>query len=105
MAACKAMKLEHTLTPGTKINSKWLKNLNIRQNTIKLLEESIGKTFSDINHTNVFLGQSPKAKEIKTKLNKGHLIKLTSFCPAKEAIKKPKKTAYKMGESTCKRCN
>ena len=62
------MKLEHTLTP--KINSKWLKDLHIRYDTIKLLEEIIGKTFSDISHTNVFLGESPKAVEIKTKTNK-----------------------------------
>ena len=55
------MKLEHTLVSRTKINSKCLKDLNIRQDTTKLLEKNIGKTFSDINHTNVFLGQSPKA--------------------------------------------
>ena len=61
------MKLEHTLTLCTKINSKWLKDLNIKHDNIKLLEEIIGKTFSDINHTNVLLGQSPKAIKIKTK--------------------------------------
>ena len=64
------MKLEHTLTPYTKINSKWLKDLNIRHDTIKLLEEIIGKTFSNINHITVFFGQSLKAVEIKTKINK-----------------------------------
>ena len=69
-AACRSMKLEHTLTPCTKINSKWLKDLSTRYDTIKLLEESIHKTFSDINCSNVFLGQSPKAIEIKTKINK-----------------------------------
>jgi len=63
------MKLEHALTPCTKINSKWLKDLNIRQDSLKLLEENTGKTFSDTNHTNAFLGHSPKAIEIKTKIN------------------------------------
>ena len=62
------MKLEHNLIPHTKINSKWLKDLNIRHDTIKLLEENIG--FSGMNHTNVFLGQFPKAIEIKIRINK-----------------------------------
>ena len=67
------MKLEHTLTPHTKINSRWLKDLKIRHDTIKLLEENIGKTFSDINCTNIFLGQFPKAIEMKAKISKWDL--------------------------------
>ena len=75
------MKLKHILSPCTKITSKWLKDLNIRYDTIKLLEEIIGKTFSEINCTNVSLGHSPKAIETKTKIkiNKWDLIKLTNF--------------------------
>ena len=73
----------HPLTTP-KINSKWLKNLSIRHDTIKFLEENIGKALSDINHTYIFLGQSPKAVEIKAKINKWDLIKLTNFCTAKE---------------------
>ena len=65
---CKLMKLEHSPTSYTKINSRWLKDLNIRHDTIKLLEEHLGKTFSNINCSNVFLGQSPKAREIKAKI-------------------------------------
>ena len=61
--------LQHTLLPYRKINSKWLKDLNIRHDTIKLPKEIIGKTFSDVHCTNVFLGKSPKAIEIKTRIN------------------------------------
>ena len=82
------MKLEYILTTHTHTQkpSKWLKDLNIRQDTIKLLEENIGKTFSEINCSNVFLGHSPKAIKIKTKINKWDLIELKSFCTAKEVI-------------------
>ena len=90
-AACKSVKLEHTFTLYTKINSKWLKDLTIRQDTIKFLGENIGKTFSGINRSNFFLGQSPKAIEIKAKISKWDLIKLTSVCTAKEAIQKMKR--------------
>ena len=96
------MKPEHTLTPCTKLNSKWLKDLNLRQDTIKLLGENIGKTFSDINLTNVSLGQSPKATEIKAKIDLWDLIKLTRCCTAKETKKKTKEATYRMGENTFK---
>ena len=77
--SCKWMKLEHTLILYTKINSKWLKDLNIKHDTIKLPERNIGKIFSDINCSNVLLGRSPKAIEIKAKINKRDLIKHKLF--------------------------
>ena len=70
---------------------KWLKELNIRQDTIKLLEVNIGKTFSDINLMNIFSGHSPKATEIRAKINRWDLIKLTSFCTANKTKKKTKR--------------
>ena len=74
-AICKRIKLEHFLTPYTKINSKWFKDLNVRPETIKLLEENIGKTLSDINHSRILYDPPPRILEIKTKINKWDLIK------------------------------
>ena len=85
------MKLEHFLTPYTKINSKWIKDLNVRPETIKLLEGSIGKTFSAINHSRIFYDPPPRVMQTKSKINKWDLSKLKSFCTTKETISKVKR--------------
>ena len=84
------MKLEHFLTPCKKINSKWIKDLNIRPETIRLLDENIGKTLSDINHSRILYDPPPRVMEIKAKINKWDLTKLKSFCTMKETISKVK---------------
>ena len=85
------MKLEHFLTPYTKINSEWIKDLNVRPETVKLLEENIGKTLSDINHSRILYDPPPRILEIKAKINKCDLIKIKSFCTAKKTISNVKR--------------
>ena len=85
------MKLGHSLTPYTKIYSKWIRDLNIRLDTIKLLEENIGTTLFNINHSKIFFVPPPRVMETKTKINKWDLMKLKSFCTAKETINKMKR--------------
>ena len=84
-ATCRKMKLAHIFTAYTKISPKWIKDQNVRLDTIKLLEENIGRTLSEINHS-IFFGPSPRIMEIKTKINKWNLIKFKSFCTIKETV-------------------
>ena len=85
------MKLEHSVSRYTKINLKWIKDLNVRPKTIKLLEEDIGKTLSDINHSRILYDPPPRILETKAKINKWVLIKLKSFCTTKETLSKVKR--------------
>ena len=78
------MKIDHQLTPYTKINSRWIKDLNISHNTIKVLEKNIGRKISDIPCSNILTDMSPKARDIKERINKWDLIKINSFFMVKE---------------------
>ena len=82
------MKLEHQLTPHTKINSRWIKDLNISHGTIDVLEENIGRKISDISCSNIFTDMSPRARNIKERISKWDLIEIKSFCTGKENISK-----------------
>ena len=97
------MKLEHFLTCYTKI--KWIKDLNVRPDTIKLLEENIGRTLFDINHSNIFFDPLPRVMKMKTKINKWDLMKLKSFCTVEETIKKTKGQRSEWEKNICKRSN
>ena len=85
------MKLEHSLTTYTKRNSKWIKDLYVRPDTIKLLEANIGRKLYGINHSKILFDPTPREMEIKTKINKWDLMKLKSFCTGKETINKTKR--------------
>ena len=85
------MKPEHFLTPYTKINSTWIKDLHVRPETIKLLEQNTGRTISDINHSKILYDPTPRQLEIKTKINKWDLVKLKNFCTMKETKSKVKR--------------
>ena len=85
------MKSEHFLTPYTKTNSKWIKDLNVRPETIKLLGENIGKKLSNTHHSRILYDPPPRILEIKEKINKWNLIQLKSFCTTKETIRKVKR--------------
>ena len=89
------MKLEHFLTSYTKINSKWIKDLNVRSETIKLLEENICRTLDDINQSKILYDPPPRVTEIKTEIDKWDLIKLKTFCTTKETVRKVKRQSSK----------
>ena len=84
------MKLDHSLTPDTKINSKWMKDLNARQESIKILEGNTGNTLFELGHSNFLQDTSTKARETKAKMNYWDFFKIQSFCAAKEAVNKTK---------------
>ena len=85
------MKLDHSLAPDTKINSKWMKDLNVRQYSIKILEENTDNTLFELGHSNFLQDTSTKAKETKAKMNYWDFIKIRSFCTAKDTVNKTKR--------------
>ena len=99
----KKMKLDHSLTPCTKISSTWIKYLNVRPDTLKLLEENIGRTLSDINCSNIFFDLFPRIMEMKTKINKWDLLKLKTFTQQGKPLTKTK--GQPIGNSLAVQCS
>ena len=91
IATCKRVKLDYSLIPSTEINSKWIKDLNVRPETIKLLKENLGSMLFGIGHRNIFLDLSPQARERKVNINKWDYIKLKCVCTVKKIINKMKR--------------
>ena len=99
------MKLEHSLTPYTKINSKWIKDLNVRPDTVKFLEENIGRILYDINHSKILFDPPPREMEIKTKIYKWDLMKQKLLHRKGNHKQDEKRTLRKKGENICKQSN
>ena len=93
---------DHQITTYTKINSRWIKDLNISCDTIKVLEENIGRKISDIPRSNIFTNRSPRARDIKERINKWDIIKIKSFCMANENYQQNEKGDNVMGKYICK---
>ena len=100
--ACRRMKLDHFLTPHTKTDSTWMKDLNMRKESIKILEENTGSNLFDLSHSNFFLGTLPKAREARAKMNYWDFIKIKSFLHSKGNSQQNQKTTDRMGEDICK---
>ena len=101
-ATCERKKSDHFLTPYTKINSKWINDLNVRSETVKLLKDYIGRTLDDINQSKILYDPPPRVMEIETKVNKWDLIKLKKFLHSKGNYKQGEKTALRMRENNSK---